>query len=163
MNESTELGTLMRAKRAELKISQQQLANKLGVDRTFISHIENGRKKPTEQMLFRILNALGIPLTDILTDEEVQCLTPEMGLLLNNAQDITFFLGENLEPEKNADFVHWLGGNAERIATAMQAVMTELPLQAAPSGWALLSDQERKVIQELINIILKNRKEEDNG
>ncbi len=39
-------------------LSQEELAERLGVDRTMISHIENGRKDPSVKLLIDIAEVL---------------------------------------------------------------------------------------------------------
>lgn len=53
------IGDALRAKREKLGISQEELAERAGVDRTYISILERGLKSPTLDTLERICSALG--------------------------------------------------------------------------------------------------------
>lgn len=55
----TKIGEVLRAKREKLGISQEGLAERAGVDRTYISILERGLKSPTVETLERICDALG--------------------------------------------------------------------------------------------------------
>lgn len=57
-----EIGSLVRARRGELGISQTELADVAGTTLRFISELERG--KPTAQLagVLRVLSALGISL-----------------------------------------------------------------------------------------------------
>ena len=52
------LGTRIAEKRAEKGISQEKLAEKLGVSRAYLSYIENGVKVPTLAMFAQIAKEL---------------------------------------------------------------------------------------------------------
>ena len=55
----TKIGEVLRAKREKLGISQEGLAERAGVDRTYVSILERGLKSPTVETLERICDALG--------------------------------------------------------------------------------------------------------
>ena len=55
----TAIGNVLRAKREKLAVSQEELAERAGVDRTYISILERGLKSPTVDTLERICAALG--------------------------------------------------------------------------------------------------------
>jgi transcriptional regulator with XRE-family HTH domain len=55
----SKVGNGLRAKREELGLSQEKLAELAGVDRTYVSILERGLKSPTLETLERICAALG--------------------------------------------------------------------------------------------------------
>lgn len=46
----------------------EDMTGNLGVDQSYISHLENGRKNPTLNVLWQIAQALGVPLARIVED-----------------------------------------------------------------------------------------------
>lgn len=56
----TAFGEVLRRLRYERKLSQEQLAADSNLDRTFISHLETGRKQPTLLTIFRLADALAL-------------------------------------------------------------------------------------------------------
>jgi len=46
--------------RKEVKITQAELASRIGVDKGYISRIENGLTSPNVSTFYRIVNALGL-------------------------------------------------------------------------------------------------------
>jgi transcriptional regulator with XRE-family HTH domain len=50
----------LRKARRDLEMSQQELADRVGVTRAHISNIEHGKTVPTVETLEKIANALGI-------------------------------------------------------------------------------------------------------
>ncbi|MDZ4713670.1 MAG: helix-turn-helix transcriptional regulator [bacterium] len=60
------LGENLRKLRLKKNLSQGDLATVLGVDRAYISNIENGRMNPTLSTLEKISGALGISSSELL-------------------------------------------------------------------------------------------------
>lgn len=59
-------GQKVRIKRAQNKLSQEQLALKAGVHRTYIGMIERGEKNITLTNINKISRALGISMSDLI-------------------------------------------------------------------------------------------------
>lgn len=53
-------GVVLRDRRKELKMTQQQLANKIGTQRSYIARVERGRADIQMSSFMRILSALNI-------------------------------------------------------------------------------------------------------
>lgn len=64
------LGDELRKARDTAALSQEQLAFDAGLDRTYISHLENNKKSPTVDTLFKICRALKVPASEILARVE---------------------------------------------------------------------------------------------
>jgi transcriptional regulator with XRE-family HTH domain len=62
------IGNVLRAKREKLGISQEDLAERAGVDRSYVSILERGLKSPTLETFERICIALGT-LSERVLDE----------------------------------------------------------------------------------------------
>lgn len=54
------LGATMKNARSAMKLTQEQLAERLGVSARYIMLIENSHKKPSYELLFRIIRELNI-------------------------------------------------------------------------------------------------------
>ncbi len=48
------------------RITQEQLAEKVGVSTTWIGYIETGRNKPSLKLLYKIARALGVKVKDLI-------------------------------------------------------------------------------------------------
>jgi transcriptional regulator with XRE-family HTH domain len=70
------VGKELRAVRLEAGMTQEELAFKAGVDRSYISLLENDRKSPTLDMLFRICQALDASVSDIIARVEKKRKSP---------------------------------------------------------------------------------------
>lgn len=64
------LGDELRKARQEAGMSQEKVALQAGVDRSYLSELENNRWSPTVEMLFRLCDALGVAASDILSRVE---------------------------------------------------------------------------------------------
>jgi y4mF family transcriptional regulator len=62
-----DIGTLIRARRRSLGLSQAELASKLGTSRLWITEIERGKPRASLVLILRALAALGLELN---TDDE---------------------------------------------------------------------------------------------
>ena len=60
------LGNELRKARENADLTQEQLALDADVDRTYISMLENNKKSPTVDMLFRLCDAMDIAASDII-------------------------------------------------------------------------------------------------
>lgn len=64
------LGDELRKAREEAGLTQEQLSFAAGIDRSYISQLENDRKSPTVDLLFRICDALGVSASAVLARVE---------------------------------------------------------------------------------------------
>ncbi len=63
---STEIGRLLRKKRAEKKITQEALALQCGIDRSYLGRIERGEVNLTVEKLYEIATALEVDIKELL-------------------------------------------------------------------------------------------------
>jgi transcriptional regulator with XRE-family HTH domain len=59
-------GVLLKRARIRRKLTQVELAKKVGVHKMTISRLERGDRQPSMQMLQRLAKALGVPVTKLL-------------------------------------------------------------------------------------------------
>lgn len=64
------LGQVLKTARTTAGLTQEQLALNAGIDRTYLSELENDRKSPTLAMLFRIADALDVPASKLVARTE---------------------------------------------------------------------------------------------
>ena len=64
-SESEKLGQNLKRIRTEKGISQNKIARTLGIDRAFISNIENGKTNPTLDTIARIAKAIGVSISEL--------------------------------------------------------------------------------------------------
>ena len=62
---SIEIGKRIRNYRTQLKLSQEQLAEKCGLHPTYIGQVERGEKNATIESISRIAAGLNIPLSTL--------------------------------------------------------------------------------------------------
>ena len=67
-NEGLQVATAVRDLRLVRNLSQRQLAGRMGVPRTYISKIENGKAMPTLSSLDRLARALEVDISALLRD-----------------------------------------------------------------------------------------------
>lgn len=62
MNKSDKIGKNIKKHRRISKLSQSFLAHKVGISRTAVSDIENGRYNPNSDNLYAIAKVLGVSM-----------------------------------------------------------------------------------------------------
>ena len=67
-------GEVLRRHRAERNISQEELAHRADVDRTFVSRLERGIRQPTITTLIGLAQALGVSAAELVREAEAEYL-----------------------------------------------------------------------------------------
>ena len=63
-------GEVLRVQRKIRKITQKELAAKVALDKTYISMLERGVRKPSLEVAINIANTLEIPMAEIVSEVE---------------------------------------------------------------------------------------------
>lgn len=67
------VGQELRKARENAKLTQERLSFAANIDRSYISQLENDKKSPTLDVLFRLCNVLGITASELIARiEEAQ-------------------------------------------------------------------------------------------
>lgn len=66
MNESEKLGNNLKRIRIAKGISQGEIGRILGVDKGFVSNIENGKTNPTLATITKIAKAVGVSVGELM-------------------------------------------------------------------------------------------------
>lgn len=75
------IGSNIRMVRNAIGISQTELANRVGSDKSAISRYENGTQRPSLETLMRIADALDVDLVDLLKEKVI----PSFGKVVSNS------------------------------------------------------------------------------
>ena len=70
------LGAELRKAREAAEMTQEQLSYAAGFDRSYISLLENNRKSPTVDVLYRLCEAMGVLASDLLARAEKSSAKP---------------------------------------------------------------------------------------
>ena len=66
MNESKKLGENIKRIRTTKNISQGEIGRILGVDKSFVSNIENGKTNPTLATIAKIAKVIGVTVGELM-------------------------------------------------------------------------------------------------
>lgn len=69
-NANVLLGKLIKQRRKELKLSQEELAESAGLHRTYIGQLEQGKKSPTIRTLILISKTLKVKPSELIIQLE---------------------------------------------------------------------------------------------
>lgn len=85
------LGRRLRTLRKNMSMTQQSLADEVGVSRIYIQALESNRRTPSMKLLRRLSEALGASITDIVDDFPGKAPRMQLEeLLTSNEVDIWF-------------------------------------------------------------------------
>ena len=65
-NEAQKLGENLKRIRTEKGISQGDIVRKLGMPKSFVSNIENGKTNPTLATITKLAKAIGVPIGELI-------------------------------------------------------------------------------------------------
>lgn len=66
------IGRRLQDSRKAQHMTQELLAERVGITVVYLSKVENGRVRPTLELLDSLCNTLGITLSDVLTGVQIQ-------------------------------------------------------------------------------------------
>ena len=89
--EELAIGRRLRQVRQQQHLTQQMVATMVGVPRTYLSRIENGRLTPGPAMLIRIATAMSVDVVSLLLLEEIGGQYPRSAETLTEALLIRYF------------------------------------------------------------------------
>ena len=69
-------GNAIRKRRQELNISQEKLAEKAGLHRTYVADVERGKRNISLKNLVKIIHALELPISDFFSEYFFDLNTP---------------------------------------------------------------------------------------
>lgn len=72
------LGYIFRQRRTELELSQPELAERAGIEQSYLSKLENDHSLPSDDILLRILNALGISVEQLCRQLDLRTINPKI-------------------------------------------------------------------------------------
>ena len=70
MDIKLKVGQRIKELRKQLELSQETLANKAEVDRTYMTDVENGRRNVSIKILEKVIVALEVSFTEFFTSKE---------------------------------------------------------------------------------------------
>ena len=70
MDIKLKVGQRIKELRKQLELSQETLANKAEVDRTYMTDVENGRRNISIEILEKVIVALEVSFTEFFTSKE---------------------------------------------------------------------------------------------
>ena len=70
MDIKVKVGQRIKELRKTILISQESLANKADVDRTYVTDVENGRRNVSVEILERLINALDVTVSEFFNAKE---------------------------------------------------------------------------------------------
>ena len=70
MDIKIKVGQRIKELRKIILLSQESLANKADVDRTYVTDVENGRRNVSVEILERLINALEVTVSEFFNSKE---------------------------------------------------------------------------------------------
>ena len=83
--------------RREKGVTQEELAEKAGINRSYLSVIENGHSSPTVEVVERLANGLSVSVWTLLSEVEVRHFTYDSEEEYEMSDNLRDFLNDNDE------------------------------------------------------------------
>jgi transcriptional regulator with XRE-family HTH domain len=135
-------------------LSQTALAKAVGISRPYLSQIEGGKRLPNDETFMALLFALGASMEEFVRssfgDDVPQEKIDAMADLVRGVDE----LSKQLPPEAMMAFMQ-AQPSLEQMGASL-AVLGDIPLPPGPDGWLDLSAEDRRLVQRLINRLLKS-------
>lgn len=64
-NLTVQFGEAVRTARVAAKLSQEELADRSGLDRSYVGGVERGERNPTLEVIAKVAAGLGVDLADL--------------------------------------------------------------------------------------------------
>ncbi len=61
-------GNIIKTKRIQKGLSQEKFALEIGIDRTYLSSVESGKRNISLENIYKIANGFGISLAELFSD-----------------------------------------------------------------------------------------------
>lgn len=106
------IGARAKQRRRELDITQETLATRTGLSKSFVSEVEGGQVAASGLMYLKLAEALGVSVEWLLTGE-----LPESTIVRPSDVEIPAFVAQIAEEEG------WSYGETLDVATALQSVV----------------------------------------
>jgi len=105
--------------RLQKNMSQSELANKLGIGRSNMGHIENGRVEPTKESIVQLSDIFGVTTDYLLGRTDTPQFTAK------NERDVQKMLNELKEGLSNENSLAYLKNDGEEIDEEDAAIIAE--------------------------------------
>lgn len=157
MDKKQAFGQFLYRNRMDRKLTQAALAEAVGTPRAYISQIEGGKRLPNDDLMRRLLIAVGASLEDFtrqflaLTDappEQIEAAA----VIMRGVDSMQAVIG----PEAMQQLID-ATPSIEQIGASL-AAFGDVPLPPGPEGWLDLSVEDRRLVQRLINRLRKEAK-----
>lgn len=99
-----EFGRLLRARRKDAQLTQDDVASKVGLVRTSITNIERGRQQVALHTLYALADAVGVP---------PESLMPPKSILLEDDSELEKKLGKVALEEERKDWIRRIVSKAQ--------------------------------------------------
>lgn len=85
--DKSELGSAIRVARLEKHLSQEELAELVGITPTHIKHIESEHRKPSLELLYRLVRTLNLSLDTLIFPERKDAAFSKTERLMRQCSD----------------------------------------------------------------------------
>lgn len=150
-------GEFVTRKREELGLSQAALSSSVGISRPYLSQIEAGVRMPGDDVFQKLLAMLGAPMTEFITEVVGEAFQPDQQEAALRLVAPLQYLAERLPPDELREFLD-MQASLEQMAADI-AQLGDEPIQVGPEGWANLNKEDRRLVQRMVNRLLKSHGE----
>jgi len=148
------LGDVIAIRRVERGLLPRELAKMVGVDRSYITHIEKGTKKPGSELLIKIMSVLDLTFDDFYSEDDKERISAQEKAILESTMPFITYISECLTKEQFHKAMLLLQ-QTQQAEAAVRSQIQNTPMPLGPDRWMDLNKNDKALIQRIINRLLK--------
>ncbi len=151
---SKKLGTVIRERRKALGITAEELAKRVGIDRTFVSKIENDKLLPSSRVLERIAKILK---TNNLIEPYVNQKSPFFKQYATERfSSIPITISRGFKTVEQEELLRFIFNNVELSSASLRKDCIDLLKGSAPE-----KEPDEKLVNQILDLIMELKADRD--
>ena len=129
------LGAAIKRERSTLRISQEELAHRAGLHRTYVSDLERGRRNPSVESIEKLAHALQIPFSKLFEPWDEAVISPKRAveiILIEDSPNNVELALRAFQKAQITNPVHVLRDGQEALDFLFPTTSTHQPTSGTP-------------------------------
>lgn len=143
-------------RRKKKGLTQQQLADKVGISRVYLSRIENGQVEPSRILFRKIMLTLGIS-AEVYSRFDTDNMSDEEAMYYELRMEMQEYLEGIIDEEDLTEYIE-MSEYANQLYAAIERNRRLAKSREIFDVWDELSDEDREILQKIANSLAQTSK-----